>query len=142
MASSQYLKCSGKVSLVAPPTTIRPEVGSCREEHAPRSGTSQPKFFLVVGQGVPEDCSSLGGPKSNSLRYYPAYSSYIRLKECLQLVVELLLRTMDLVMDTKVYIEESLEDIQEGSMLDPQERDLYGMGLPTMNAFGKVRPPH
>ena len=48
----------------------------------------------------------------------------------------------DLVINTIVQIEESLEDIQKGSMLNTQERASYGIGLPTMDALGKVNPLH
>ena len=47
---------------------------------------------------------------------------------------------MDLVIDTTIIIEEFLENNKERSMLDPQERDSYGIGLPTINAWGQVNP--
>ena len=49
--------------------------------------------------------------------------------------LKLLLHTLGLVKETTVNLEESLEDIKEDSVLDPQERDLYGMGIPTMDVW-------
>ena len=54
----------------------------------------------------------------------------------------MLFYTMDLVLDITVHLEESLEDLKEDSMLDPQKRVLYGMGLPTMDVLGRVSHLH
>ena len=48
-------------------------------------------------------------------------------------VSTLVLHTNDQVTVATVQIEESLADTTEGSVLDLQERDFYGMGLPIMD---------
>ena len=53
-------------------------------------------------------------------------------------VLTLVLQTMDQVMDTTVQI----EDTMEGSVLDPQKRDFYRLGLPIMDILGKINPLH
>ena len=57
-------------------------------------------------------------------------------------VLTLVLHTMDQVMDTTVQIEESLVNTMEGSVLDPQKRDFYRLGLPIMGFLGKINPLH
>ena len=57
-------------------------------------------------------------------------------------VLTLVLHTMDQVMDTTVQIEESLVNTMEGSVLDPQKRDFYRLGLPIMGILGKINLLH
>ena len=54
----------------------------------------------------------------------------------------LLFHTADQTMDATVKIEESLEYVQKGAMFDPQEGELYGIGLPTIDVLGPVNPLH
>ena len=57
-------------------------------------------------------------------------------------VSTLVLHTNDQVTVATVQIEESLVDTMEGSVLDPQERDSCGLGLPIMDKLGKINPLH
>ena len=54
----------------------------------------------------------------------------------------LLFHTADQIRDATVQIKESLEDVQKGAVLDPQERDTNRIGPPTMDALGPVNPLH
>ena len=54
----------------------------------------------------------------------------------------LLFHIADQITDATVQLEESLRDFQESAMLDPQVRDPYGIGLPTMHAMGPVNSSH
>ena len=54
----------------------------------------------------------------------------------------LVLHTNDQVTVATVQIEESLVDTMEGSVLDPQERDSYGLSLPIMDILAKINPLH
>ena len=54
----------------------------------------------------------------------------------------LLFHTRDHIKDVTVQIEDSLGDDQKSTMLDPHERDTYGIGLPTMDVLGPVNPSY
>ena len=54
----------------------------------------------------------------------------------------LLFHTVDLIANTSIQIEESLKDVQKGSVLLPKKRDTIGIGLPTRDRFGPINPLH